>query len=81
MEVGLVFSGISLLISGYVLWTTRIRKAELRLAAEPPSYGTHFYDHGVTETEVEWILGHPGEDEACADDSRQAPGQTDAGRL
>lgn len=41
----------------------------------------HIYGHGVTESEVDWILAHPGEDEACADDSRQALGQTQAGRF
>jgi hypothetical protein len=40
----------------------------------------HIYDHGVTETEVEWILAHPGEDGPCSGDSRQALGQAQAGR-
>ncbi len=40
----------------------------------------HIYAHGVTEAEVEWILAHPGEDEACTGDSRQALGQTAHGR-
>jgi len=40
----------------------------------------HIYAHGVTESEAEWILTHPGEDEACAGGSRQALGQTANGR-
>jgi hypothetical protein len=40
----------------------------------------HIYDHGVTEAEAEWVLGHPGEDEVCSGGSRQALGQTEAGR-
>ncbi len=40
----------------------------------------HIYGHGVTEPEVEYILDHPGEDELCSGDSRQALGQTAAGR-
>ena len=35
---------------------------------------------GVTEAEVEYILDHPGEDEPCSGDSRQALGQTADGR-
>jgi hypothetical protein len=40
----------------------------------------HIYEHGVAEAEVEWILAHPGEDEACSEGSRQALGQTVDGR-
>jgi hypothetical protein len=40
----------------------------------------HIYDHGVTEAEVEWVLAHPGEDGPSSDGSRQALGQTEAGR-
>ncbi len=40
----------------------------------------HIYDHGVTEAEAEWVLSHPGEDEACSGGSRQALGQTAEGR-
>ena len=53
---------------------------EIRYYRDPESGLPHIYDHGVTESEVEWILARPGEDEACADDSRQALGQTEAGR-
>lgn len=40
----------------------------------------HIYEHGVTEPEVEWVLAHPSEDEACSRGSRQALGQTAEGR-
>jgi hypothetical protein len=53
---------------------------DVRYYHDPQTGLPHIYDHGVTKSEVEWILAHPGEDEACADDSRQALGQTDAGR-
>lgn len=53
---------------------------EIRYFRDPESGLPHIYDHGVTEPEVEWILARPTEDEACADDSRQALGQTEAGR-
>jgi hypothetical protein len=53
---------------------------ELRYYRDPESGLPHIYGHGVTEAEVEWILKRPSEDEACADDSRQALGQTEGGR-
>ena len=34
----------------------------------------------MTEAEAEWVLAHAGEDEVCSGDSRQALGQTQAGR-
>ena len=40
----------------------------------------HIYDHGVSESEVKWVLDHPGEDGPSAGDSRQAIGQTESGR-
>jgi len=40
----------------------------------------HILNHGVTEAEAEWILAHPAEDGACSGASRQALGQTAAGR-
>ena len=54
---------------------------EIRYYRDPESGLPHIYDHGVTEAEVEWILARPVEDEACADNSRQALGQTEAGRF
>ncbi len=53
---------------------------DVRYYRDPETGLPHVYDHGITESEVEWILAHPGEDEGCADDSRQALGQTQAGR-
>jgi hypothetical protein len=53
---------------------------EIRYYRDPETGLAHIYDHGVTEAEVEWVLTHPVEDEACSDDSRQALGQTEAGR-
>jgi hypothetical protein len=52
----------------------------IRYYHDPESGLPHICDHGVTESEIEWILARPTEDEACADDSRQALGQTEAGR-
>ena len=53
---------------------------EIRYYRDPETGLPHIYDHGVSEADVERILAHPAEDEACADDSRQALGQTEAGR-
>jgi len=40
----------------------------------------HIYKHGVNESEVEYILYHPGEDRPGAYGSRVAIGKTEAGR-
>jgi len=40
----------------------------------------HIFGHGVTEAEAEWVIRHAQEDEASERDSRQALGQTEAGR-
>ena len=53
---------------------------EVRYHLDPDTGQPHIYGHGVTEPEVEWILAHPGEDEPCSRGSRQALGQTEAGR-
>ena len=53
---------------------------DFRYYRDPKTGTPHIYDHGVNEAEVEWILTHPTEDEACADNSRQALGQTEGGR-
>ena len=53
---------------------------EIRYYRDPETGLPHIFDHGVTEAEAEWILAHPGEDEACAGSSRQALGQTMDGR-
>jgi hypothetical protein len=53
---------------------------DIRYYRDPETGLPHIHDHGVTEAEAAWILAHPGEDEACSDDSRQALGQTLDGR-
>jgi hypothetical protein len=53
---------------------------EIRYYRNPETQQPHIYDHGVTEAEVEWILADPGEDGPSSDGSRQALGQTAAGR-
>ena len=45
---------------------------EVRYYRDPETGLPHIHDHGVTEDEAEWILAHPGEDESCSRDSRQA---------
>src|SRR5260370_41647767 len=53
---------------------------EVRYFRDPDTDLPHIFGHGVSEAGAEWILAHPGEDEACSGDSRQALGQTEAGR-
>lgn len=53
---------------------------EVRYYLAPDTGEPHIYGHGVTEEEVEYILRRPGEDLPGRDDSRQALGQTAAGR-
>lgn len=53
---------------------------DVRYYHNPVTGLPHIYDHGVTEAEVEWVLTHPGEDGPSSDGSRQALGQTEAGR-
>src|SRR5262245_53431411 len=45
---------------------------EFRYYLDPETGLPHIYHHGVTEAEAEWILAHPGEDDACSGGSRQA---------
>jgi hypothetical protein len=52
----------------------------VRYYLDPETGQPHIYGHGVTEAEVEWILRCPGEDIPARDNSRQALGQTEAGR-
>ncbi len=51
-----------------------------RYYLDPVNGLPHIYGHGITETEVEYVIRHPGEDIPGRDDSRQALGQTEAGR-
>jgi hypothetical protein len=53
---------------------------EIRYYLDPETKQPHIYSHGVTESEVEWILAHPSEDRPCSGDSWQALGQTVDGR-
>jgi hypothetical protein len=53
---------------------------EVRYYHDPDTGQPHIHNHGVTEAEAAWVLAHPGEDEACSRGSRQALGQTAAGR-
>jgi hypothetical protein len=53
---------------------------EVRYHLDPDTGQPHIYGHGVTESEVEYVLRHPGEDRPGHDGSRHALGQTEAGR-
>jgi hypothetical protein len=53
---------------------------EFRYYLDPATGLPHIYEHGITEAEVEYVIQHPGEDLPGRDDSRQALGQTEAGR-
>lgn len=53
---------------------------EVRYYRDPETGLPHIHEHGVSETEVEWILARPAEDESCSGDSRQALGQAANGR-
>ena len=53
---------------------------EVRHNLDPETGLPHFYNHGVTEPEVAWILAHASEDGPSSNGSRQALGQTEAGR-
>jgi hypothetical protein len=52
----------------------------IRFYIDPATDLPHFYDHGVTEEEVEWVLAHASEDGATGKGRRQSIGQTPAGR-
>ena len=53
---------------------------QVRYYLDPDTGDPHIYEHGVSEEEVEYVLSHAGEDLPGRDDSRQALGQTAAGR-
>lgn len=53
---------------------------DVRYYLDPDTGEPHIYVHDVTEEEVEYILRHAGEDLPGRDDSRQALGQSRAGR-
>ena len=54
---------------------------DFRYYCDPETGLPHIHGHDVTKAEVEWILTHPGEDESCSGDARQALGQTVDGRF
>ena len=53
----------------------------VRYYIDPATGQPHIYKHDVTESEVEEVLDHPGEDRAGSDGSRAATGRIRAGRL
>lgn len=53
---------------------------KIRFYINPTTELPHIYDHNVSESEVEEILTHPGEDRPGREGSRLAIGQTHKGR-
>jgi len=53
---------------------------EIRYYVDPETELPHIYMHDVTQSEIETVLGNPGEDRPGRDGSRVAIGQTAAGR-
>jgi hypothetical protein len=54
---------------------------EIRLYMDPETGEPHIFEHGVTVDEVREVLRRPGEDRAGDGDTREAIGQTAAGRF
>jgi hypothetical protein len=53
---------------------------EIRYHKDPETGLPHIYDHGVTEREVEEVLGQVSEDYPARRDSRMKMGKTVGGR-
>jgi hypothetical protein len=53
---------------------------KIRFYVDPESGTPHIHRHGVSEVEVEDVLGNPGEDRPGREGARIAIGQTRAGR-
>lgn len=53
---------------------------KLRFYIDPETDAPHIYNHHVSESEVEYVLGHAGEDRPGREGSRIAIGQTSSGR-
>ena len=53
---------------------------DIRYYIDPETERPHIYGHGVTEQEVEEVLGRPMEDRPGREGSRVALGRTQAGR-
>jgi uncharacterized DUF497 family protein len=54
---------------------------KVRYYLDPEKGQPHIYNHNVTESEVEEVLGNGGEDRAGRESSRVAIGRTKNGRL
>ena len=52
----------------------------VRYYIDPATGEPHIHNHRVSESEVESVLGRPGEDRPGSEGSRIAVGQTSAGR-
>jgi hypothetical protein len=59
----------------------RGQRMDVRYFQDPETGEPHIYEHGISESEVEYVLRHAGEDRPGSDDSRHALGQTAAGAL
>jgi Domain of unknown function (DUF4258) len=55
-------------------------RMDVRYYLDPDTGDPHIYGHGIAEDEVEYVLRHPVEDLPAREGSRQALGQTPAGR-
>lgn len=53
---------------------------KVRFYIDKETQQPHAYAHGVDETEVAYVLSHPGEDRPGTDGSRIAIGRTESGR-
>ena len=53
---------------------------KMRYYIDPATDLPHIYNHDVAESEVEEVLGQPGEDRPGRDESRVALGKTTDGR-
>jgi len=53
----------------------------IRYYIDPRTDSPHIYSHKVSESEVEGVLGRPGEDRPGREGSRVAIGRTSSGRL
>jgi hypothetical protein len=53
---------------------------DIRFYLDPATGEPHIYEHDVSEEEVEEILRYPGDDFPGRNSSRNALGQTEAGR-
>jgi Domain of unknown function (DUF4258) len=59
----------------------RMSCVDLRFFLDPVTGEPHIYRHGVSEEEVEEVLGNPGEERSGRGSSRVVIGATEAGRV